>query len=114
MDFNSPTCGACYKINRTYQTGDYAISNENLLEFTINGNYYYIQKQIYNSIDGCKEYYTIMDCYGEFKINDASDTLEGIMQKFDKYYKDYATIIWQASETPIEPTQSPETPHKVA
>ena len=110
MDFNSPTCGRCCKINRTYQTENYVVSNEKLLEFSLNGNYYYIQKQIYNDKEGRKEFYTIMDACGEFRVNDASDTLEGIMQRFDKCYKRTATIIWQA---PTEPPQSPETPQTV-
>lgn len=107
MDFNSPTCGRCCKINRTYQTENYVVSNEKLLEFSLNGNYYYIQKQIYNDKEGRKEFYTIMDVCGEFRVNDASDTLEGIMQRFDKCYKGTATIIWQA---PTQPPQSPGTP----
>lgn len=107
MDFNSPTCGRCCKINRTYQTENYVVSNEKLLEFSLNGNYYYIQKQIYNDKEGRKEFYTIMDACGEFRVNDASDTLEGIMQRFDKCYKGTATIIWQA---PTQPPQSPEAP----
>ena len=109
MDFNSPTCGRCCKINRTYQTDNYVISNEKLLEFTLNGDYYYIQRQIYSK-GGIKECYTIMDALGDFSVNDASDTLEGIMRRFDKCYKGTATIIWQASETPSEPPQSLETP----
>lgn len=110
MDFNSPTCGRCCKINRTYQTENYVVSNEKLLEFSLNGNYYYIQKQIYNDKEGRKEFYTIMDACGEFRVNDASDTLEGIMQRFDKCYKGTATIIWQA---PTQLPQSPGTPQTV-
>lgn len=106
MDFNSPTCGRCCKINRAYQTENHVVSNEKLLEFSMNGDYYYIQKQIYNDKEGRKEFYTIMDACGEFRVNDASDTLEGIMQRFDKCYKGTATIIWQA---PTELPQSPET-----
>lgn len=109
MDFNSPTCGRCCKINRTYQTDNYVISNEKLLEFTLNGDYYYIQRQIYSK-GGIKECYTIMDALGDFSVNDYSDTLKGIMRRFNKCYKGTATIIWQASETPTEPPQSPETP----
>lgn len=109
MDFNSPTCGRCCKINRTYQTDNYVISNEKLLEFTLNGDYYYIQRQIYSK-GGIKECYTIMDALGDFSVNDYSDTLDGIMQRFDKYYKERATIIWQSPE--FAP-QSPETPQTV-
>lgn len=109
MDFNSPTCGRCCKINRTYQTDNYVISNEKLLEFTLNGDYYYIQRQIYSK-GGIKECYTIMDALGDFSVNDYSDTLEGIMQRFDKRYKGTATIIWQSPE--FAP-QSPETPQTV-
>lgn len=112
MDFNSPTCGRCCKINRTYQTDNYVISNEKLLEFTFNGDYYYIQRQIYSK-GGIKECYTIMDALGDFSVNDYSDTLEGIMRRFDKCYKGTATIIWQASETPTEPPQSSEIPQTV-
>ena len=110
MDFNSPTCGRCCKINRTYQTENYVVSNEKLLEFTINGGYHYINKQTYNSADGRKEFYTIIDNYDDCGVNDTSDTLEGIMQRFDKYYKERATIIWQSPE--FAP-QSPETPKTV-
>ena len=111
MDFNSPTCGRCCKINRTYQTGNYVISNEKLLEFTMaNGAYRCIQKQVYSKDGERKEFFTIMDAHGDFAVNDASDTLEGIMQRFDKYYKERATIIWQSPE--FAP-QSPETPQTV-
>lgn len=110
MDFNSPTCGRCCKINRTYQTENYVVSNEKLLEFTINGGYHYINKQTYNSADGRKEFYTIIDNYDDCGVNDTSDTLEGIIQRFYKYYKERATIIWQSPE--FAP-QSPETPQVI-
>lgn len=106
MDFNSPTCGRCCKINRTYQQDYFIVSNEKLLEFTINGNYYYIQKQTYSK--GKHRWcYTIMDAYGDFAVDDFSYTKRGIMQRFNKRWKKNATIIWQASETPTEPPQSP-------
>lgn len=109
MDFNSPTCGRCCKINRTYQQDYFIVSNEKLLEFTINGNYYYIQKQTYSK--GKHRWcYTIMDAYGDFAVNDFSYTKRGIMQRFNKWWKKNATIIWQASETPTDPPQSPEAP----
>lgn len=112
MDFNSPTCGRCFKINRTYQQDYFIVSNEKLLEFTINGNYYYIQKQTYSK--GKHRWcYTIMDAYGDFAVNDFSYTKRGIMQRFNKWWKKNATIIWQASETPTEPPQSPEAPQTV-
>lgn len=112
MDFNSPTCGRCCKINRTYQQDYFIVSNEKLLEFTINGNYYYIQKQTYSK--GKHRWcYTIMDAYGDFAVDDFSYTKRGIMQRFNKWWKKNATIIWQASETPTEPPQSPETPQAV-
>lgn len=106
MDFNSPTCGRCCKINRTYQQDYFIVSNEKLLEFTINGNYYYIQKQTYSK--GKHRWcYTIMDAYGDFAVDDFSYTKRGIMQRFNKRWKKNATIIWQASETPTESPQSP-------
>lgn len=106
MDFNSPTCGRCCKINRTYQQDYFIVSNEKLLEFTINGNYYYIQKQTYSK--GKHRWcYTIMDAYGDFAVDDFSYTKRGIMQRFNKRWKKNATIIWQASETSTEPPQSP-------
>lgn len=112
MDFNSPTCGRCCKINRTYQQDYFIVSNEKLLEFTINGNYYYIQKQTYSK--GKHRWcYTIMDAHGDFAVDDFSYTKRGIMQRFNKWWKKNATIIWQASETPTEPPQSPETPQTV-
>ena len=81
MDFNSPTCGRCFKINRTYQQDYFIVSNEKLLEFTINGNYYYIQKQTYSK--GKHRWcYTIMDAYGDFAVDDFSYTKRGIMQRF--------------------------------
>ncbi len=105
MDFNSETCGTCHQIRETYQTGNYVISNEKLLEFTMaNGAYRCIQKQVYSKDGERKEFFTIMDAHGDFAVNDASDTLEGIMQRFDKCYKGPATIIWQA------PTASPQSP----
>lgn len=109
MDFNSPTCGRCCKINRTYQTENYVVSNEKLLEFTINGGYHYINKQTYNSADGRKEFYTIIDNYDDCGVNDTSDTLEGIMQRFDKYYKERATIIWQSPEFAPQSPEPPQT-----
>lgn len=112
MDFNSPTCGRCCKINRTYQQDYFIVSNEKLLEFTINGNYYYIQKQTYSK--GKHRWcYTIMDAHGDFAVDDFSYTKRGIMQRFNKWWKKNATIIWQASETPTEPPQSPEIPQTV-
>ena len=112
MDFNSPTCGRCCKINRTYQQDYFIVSNEKLLEFTINGNYYYIQKQTYSK--GKHRWcYTIMDAHGDFAVDDFSYTKRGIMQRFNKWWKKNATIIWQASETPTEPPQSPEAPQTV-
>lgn len=106
MDFDSPTCGRCCKINRTYQKDNFIVSNEKLLEFTINGNYYYIQKQTYNK--GKHRWcYTIMDAHGDFAVNDFSYTKRGIMQRFNKWWKKNATIIWQSSE--FAP-QSPEAP----
>lgn len=111
MDFNSETCGTCHQIRETYQTGNYVISNEKLLEFTMaNGAYRCIQKQVYSKDGERKEFFTIMDAHGDFAVNDASDTLEGIMQRFDKCYKGTATIIWQA---PTASPQSPETPQPV-
>ena len=111
MDFNSETCGTCHQIRETYQTGNYVISNEKLLEFTMaNGAYRCIQKQVYSKDGERKEFFTIMDAHGDFAVNDASDTLEGIMQRFDKCYKGTATIIWQA---PTASPQSPETPQTV-
>ena len=112
MDFNSPTCGRCCKINRTYQQDYFIVSNEKLLEFTINGNYYYIQKQTYSK--GKHRWcYTIMDAHGDFAVDDFSYTKRGIMQRFNKWWKKNATIIWQASGTPTEPPQSPEAPQTV-
>ena len=106
MDFNSPTCHACYKINRTYQKDDFIVSNEKLLEFTIGGNYYYIQKQTYSK--GKHRWcYTIMDAHGDFAVNDFSYTKRGILQRFNKWWKKNATIIWRSSE--FAP-QSPEAP----
>lgn len=111
MDFNSETCGTCHQIRETYQTGNYVISNEKLLEFTMaNGAYRCIQKQVYSKDGERKEFFTIMDAHGDFAVNDASDTLEGIMQRFDKCYKGTATIIWQA---PTASPQSPETPQTI-
>lgn len=105
MDFNSPTYGACYKINRTYQKDDFIVSNEKLLEFTIGGNYYYIQKQTYSK--GKHRWcYTIMDAHGDFAVDDFSYTKRGIMQRFNKWWKKNATIIWRSPE--FAP-QSPET-----
>ena len=92
MDFNSPTCGRCCKINRTYQQDYFIVSNEKLLEFTINGNYYYIQKQTYSK--GKHRWcYTIMDAHGDFAVDDFSYTKRGIMQRFNKWWKKNATII---------------------
>lgn len=109
MDFNSPTCHVCYKINRTYQKDDFIVSNEKLLEFTIGGNYYYIQKQTYSK--GKHRWcYTIMDAHGDFAVNDFSYTKREILQRFNKWWKKNATIIWRSSE--FAP-QSPETPQAV-
>lgn len=109
MDFNSPTCWRCFKINRTYQKDNFIVSDEKLLEFTVNGNYYYIQRQTYSK-GKHKWCYTIMDAYGDFAVDDFSYTKKGIIQRFNKWWKKYATIIWQASEAPTEPPQSPGTP----
>ncbi len=97
MDFNSPTCGRCCKINRTYQKDDFIVSNEKLLEFTVNDNYYYIQKQTCSK--GKRRWcYAIMDAYGDFAVNDFSYTLKGIMQRFNKVWKENATIIWKSEK----------------
>ncbi len=94
MDFNSNTCHACYKVKRSYQKDDFIVSNEKILEFTINGNYFYIQKQTYNKrINGHSNFcYTIHDSRGEFAVNDFSYTKKGIMGRFNKWYKKHATI----------------------
>lgn len=106
MDFNSPNCSRCFKINRTYQQDYFIVSNEKLLEFTINGNYYYIEKQTYSK--GKHRWcYTIMDVHGDFAVNDFSYTKRGIMQRFNKWWKKNATIIWKSPEFA---QQSPETP----
>lgn len=106
MDFNSPTCGRCFKINRTYQQDYFIVSNEKLLEFTINGNYYYIQKQTYSK--GKRRWcYTIMDAYGDFAVDDFSYTKRGIMQRFNKWWKKNATIIWQSPEFAPQSSESP-------
>lgn len=108
MDFNSPTCHACYKINRTYQKDDFIVSNEKLLEFTIGGNYYYIQKQTYSK--GKHRWcYTIMDAHGDFAVNDFSYTKRGILQRFNKWWKKNATIIWRSSEFAPQSTETPQT-----
>lgn len=126
MDFNSPTCGTCYKVNRIYQKDNFIVSNEKLLEFTVNGNYHCIEKQtLSNGKHSCC--YTIKDAHGEFEVSDFSYTKEGIMQRFDKWWKDYATIIWKAPEPnnpdgtpngeespPTELSQPAETPQTVA
>ena len=97
MDFNSPTCWRCFKINRTYQKDNFIVSDEKLLEFTVNGNYYYIQRQTYSK-GKHKWCYTIMDAYGDFAVDDFSYTKRGIMQRFNKWWKKYATIIWRSPE----------------
>lgn len=96
MDFNSPTCGRCFRINGTYQKEKYVVSNEILLEFLIGDNYRNIHKQtVYNN--GKYEHcYTINDKYDRFNVSDFSYTLDGIMQRFNDCYKEYATIIWQS------------------
>lgn len=97
MDFNSQTCGVCYKVAKTYQNDNFIVSNEKLLEFTINGNYYYIQKQTYNK--GKHRWcYTIMDAHGDFAVNDFSYTKKEIIQRFNKWWKKNATIIWEADK----------------
>lgn len=109
MDFNSPTCWRCFKINRAYQKDNFIVSNEKLLEFTINGNYYYIQKQIYGK--GKHRWcYTIMDARGDFAVDDFSYTKRGIMQRFNKWWKKNATIIWQSPETPQTIKRTTDTP----
>lgn len=94
MDFNSPDCHACYKVNRTYQQDYYTVSNEKILEFTLNGDYYYIQKQTYSKAkNGHKWCYTINDSTGDFAVNDFSYTKKGIMERFNKMYKEHAVIL---------------------
>lgn len=51
-----------------------------------------------------------MDAHGDFAVDDFSYTKRGIMQRFKKWWKKNATIIWQA---PTQPLQSPETPKTV-
>lgn len=107
MDFNSPTCGRCFRINRTYQKEQYKVSDEILMEFTCGDTYRTIQKQITYDNGKYEQCYTIKDKYDRFNVSDFSHTLDGIMQRFNDCYKDYATIIWQSPE--FAP-QSPETP----
>lgn len=99
MDFNSPTCGRCFRINRTYQKDYFVVSNEKLLEFTINGNYYYILRQTVSK-GKRKQCYTINDSHGDFAVSDFSYTKRGIIQRFNKWWKKNATIIWQSPEVP--------------
>nr|DAE32972.1 MAG TPA: hypothetical protein [virus sp. ctoYX9] len=54
-----------------------------------------------------------LDRHYATEVDDFSYTKRGIMQRFNKWWKKNATIIWQASETPTEPPQSPETPQTV-
>lgn len=108
MDFNSPTCGRCCKINRAYQKDNFIVSSEKLLEFTIGGNYYYIQRQTVSK--GKRRWnYTIMDAHGDFAVNDFSYTKRGIMQRFNKWWKKNATIIWQSPEMPPQSPEAPQT-----
>lgn len=98
MDFNSPTCYRCYKINRTYQQDYYVVSNEKILEFWMGEkhwrNYHYIQKQTYSKRRGGHKWcYAIHDCTGDFAVDDFSYTKKGIMKRFNKMYKEHATII---------------------
>lgn len=107
MDFDSPTCGRCFRINSTYQKEKYVVSNEILLEFMRGDTYRNIHKQTVYNNGKYEHYYTIQDRYGDFNVGDFSYTFDGIMQRFNDYYKDYATIIWQSPESA---PRSPETP----
>lgn len=110
MDFNSPTCGRCFRINSTYQKEKYVVSNEILMEFLMGDTYRNIHKQTVYNNGKYEHYYTIQDRYGNFNVGNFSYTFDGIMQRFNDDYKDYATIIWQSPE--FAP-QSPETPQTV-
>lgn len=90
MDFDSKTCRRCWKILQSYQEQNYIISDEILLEFMVGDSYYYIQRQNYSKEKHC---YTIHDQWGEFAVNDFSYTKKGIIQRFNKYYKERAVII---------------------
>lgn len=93
MDFNSATCGRCYKINRSYQQDYFAVSNERILEFRIGDNCYYILKQTYSKRrNGHKWCYAIRDHTGESAAGDFPYTKKGIMERFNKMYKNRATI----------------------
>lgn len=59
MDFNSPTCGRCFRVNRTYTSKS---------RHTARGKY--------------RSCYTIMDAHGDFAVDDFSYTKRGIMQCF--------------------------------
>lgn len=110
MDFDSPTCGRCFRINSTYQKEKYVVSNEILLEFMCGDTYRNIHKQTVYNNGKYEHYYTIHDRYGDFNVGDFSYTFDGIVQRFNDDYKDYATIIWQSPE--FSP-QSPETSQTV-
>lgn len=98
MDFNSPTCGRCFRINSTYQKEKYVVSNEILMEFLMGDTYRNIHKQTVYNNGKYEHYYTIQDRYGNFNVGNFSYTFDGIMQRFNDDYKDYATIIWQSPE----------------
>lgn len=90
MDFDSKSCGRCYKVVKSYQKQNYIVSDEILLEFMVGNSYYYIQRQNYSKGKSC---YTIHDKFGQFNVDDFSYTKKGIIQRFNKYYKKHATII---------------------
>ena len=90
MDFDSKSCGRCWKVVKSYQEQNYIVSDEILLEFMVGNSYYYIQRQNYSKGKSC---YTIHDKFGQFNVDDFSYTKRGIIQRFNKYYKKHATII---------------------
>lgn len=108
MDFDSPTCGRCFRINSTYQKEKYVVSNEILLEFMRGDTYRNIHKQTVYNNGKYEHYYTIQDRYGDFNVGDFSYTFDGIAQRFNDDYKDYATIIWQSPEFAPQPPETPQ------
>ena len=107
MDFNHPTCGACYKINRTYKNERYKVSDEILMEFMCGDTYRTIQKHTTYDNGKYEHCYTIQDEYGDFNVSDFSYSFDEIMQRFNDCYKDYATIIWQSPEFTPQPPETP-------
>jgi hypothetical protein len=80
MDFNSPTCGACYQIGKTIENKRKIIGNEVLLK----NNLYSLCRQ--NYLDGTC-FYTLQDKNKNWNVEHGSDNITELIEQLEHEIK---------------------------